>query len=89
MMAAETEAPVTPEVLEAGRYKLTQDPAGGWHIGRAVGTCERCQSCGCGEQADVIHVPAMFIALARQGGGMSALKAKLGGVMGRGRADGS
>jgi hypothetical protein len=83
-MAAEPVVEAQPEVLEAGRYKVFQDPAGAWVIARAVETCETCQSCGCGNQADPIHIPAMMIAMARQGGGMARIKDGLKGMMGRG-----
>jgi len=82
-MSAETEAPAQPELLEAGRYKAFQAPDGSWVLARATGTCETCQSCGCGEQADPIHIPAMFVAMAKQGGGLAKLKAAASNMVGR------
>jgi hypothetical protein len=70
-MTAEPQTETGPEVLEAGRY-------------RVVSTCETCQACGCGEQADPIQIPAMLIAMAKQGGGMSRIKEGLKGLVGRG-----
>ena len=84
-MSTETDAPAQPELLEAGRYKAFQAPDGSWVLARATGTCETCQSCGCGEQADPIHIPAMFVAMAKQGGGLAKMKQALGAVTGRGR----
>ena len=82
-MAAEQVA-AEPELLEGGRYKVFQDPAGAWVIARAVNTCESCAACGCGEQADPITVPAMLIAMARQGGGLGRIREGLKGLVGRG-----
>lgn len=45
-----------PEAVERGRYVLYEAPAG-LVLARAVGTCERCQSCGCGEQAEPMPLP--------------------------------
>ena len=65
------QAPAGPRVLEYGRYRVGEGADGGWMIARAVDTCERCQSCGCGDQAEVINVPAMVIRMARaQGPGL-------------------
>jgi hypothetical protein len=43
-------------VVEFGRYRLfvTEE---GLVLARAVDTCERCQSCGCGTQADPLPLP--------------------------------
>lgn len=79
--------PVEPVVLEHGRYRLFEAPDGGWVVARAVETCETCQNCGCGAQADPIVVPAMVIRIASSGGGNGML-GKLKAVMGRG-ADGT
>jgi len=81
-VSAETEAPVIPEVLEFGRYRVFQTPDGGWLLARAVDTCETCQGCGCGEQADPIQVPAMFVAMARQmdGGAVAKMKGLIKGA---------
>jgi len=81
-MSADTQA--EPAVLEFGRYRVFESPDGSWVLARARDTCDRCQGCGCGEQADAVHVPAMFVAMAKQGGGIGQLKAKLKGMVGRG-----
>jgi hypothetical protein len=75
-----TPAPAPPPVLEYGRYRVFEAPDGGWVVARAVDTCETCQACGCGDQADPIQIPAMVISMAKaQGGGMlSKLKAMTG-----------
>ena len=71
---AETGAvPEPPKALERGRYKLSEAPDGGWVVARAVGTCETCSNCGCGEQADLITVPGWVVALAKNGGGPMAM----------------
>jgi hypothetical protein len=80
----------TPAVLEHGRYKIFELPDGGWLISRAVDTCERCQSCGCGDQADKLSIPGMMVKMAAgmQGGGSGAVasaKAALRMVTGRDR----
>lgn len=43
-------------VVEHGRYRLFQTD-GGLVLARAVNTCERCQGCGCGQQADPLPLP--------------------------------
>lgn len=63
-----------PVILEAGRYRVFQAPDGGWVVARAVGTCERCQGCGCGTQAEPIQIPALVIKLALAQGGSLADK---------------
>lgn len=61
-----------PVVLELGRYRVFQAPDGGWVVARAVDTCERCQGCGCGTQAEPIAIPAMVIKVATmQGAGLA------------------
>lgn len=45
-----------PEAVERGRYVLFEAPDG-LVLSRAVDTCERCQSCGCGTQADPLPLP--------------------------------
>lgn len=71
-----------PVVIEYGRYRLFESPDGGWIVARAVGTCERCEHCGCGEQAELIMIPAMVVKMARaqqSGGGLlGKLKAMTG-----------
>jgi hypothetical protein len=83
-VTAEVQAPSEPTVLEFGRYRVFESPDGGWVIARAAATCDRCQSCGCGEQVDPIQVPAMVIAMAKQGGGLGKIKAGLKAVTGHG-----
>jgi len=93
VIPAAGQAPAAPAVLEQGRYKVFEDPDGSWVLARAVGTCERCQDCGCGDQADPVHVPAMIIAMARAqagngGGGVAGLMSKLKAMRGgRGTGD--
>jgi hypothetical protein len=43
-------------VVESGRYRVFQAD-GGLVLARAVDTCERCQGCGCGQQAEPIALP--------------------------------
>lgn len=43
-------------VVEVGRYRLFQTE-GGLVLARAVDTCERCQGCGCGQQAEPLALP--------------------------------
>jgi hypothetical protein len=43
-------------VVEVGRYRLFQTD-GGLILARAVDTCERCQECGCGQQAEPLPLP--------------------------------
>lgn len=81
---AEDELPV----LEHGRYRLWKTPDGGWLLARAAFTCDRCQSCGCGEQQDHVTVPGMMVRLAEAaqngGGGSLGMMRRL---MGRGRGN--
>lgn len=65
-----------PPVVEGpGRYVVFAAPDGGWVVARAVGICENCQNCGCGEQAEPIAIPAMVISLASSKGfSLSKLK---------------
>lgn len=72
-----------PGVIEGpGRYKVYETPDGGWTIARAIGICRNCQSCGCGEQAEPVQIPAMVVQLAKRQGGKSVL----GMLRGAGRA---
>jgi hypothetical protein len=82
-MGGNGQAAPEPVLLERGRYALRESPDGSWVVSRAVGTCETCRDCGCGDQADPIVIPAMVVALAkaRDGGGMMA---KLKGMVARG-----
>lgn len=59
-------------------------PDGGWVIARAVGICERCRGCGCGEQGEPVQIPGMVIAIAQQQGGKGGLMKMLKAVSGRG-----
>ncbi len=80
-MSQDTTTPATgagPEVIEAGRYKLSAAPDGGLVLARAAGTCARCQECGCGQQAALVSVPAMVLKLAQSGGGLARLRGMLG-----------
>lgn len=43
-------------VVEHGRYRLFQTDTG-LVLARAVDTCERCQECGCGQQAEPLALP--------------------------------
>lgn len=71
-----------PQVIEGpGRYIVREAPDGGWVVGRAVGLCKNCTGCGCGEQAELIEVPGMVIALAKRQGAGNLLGA-LGKVAG-------
>ena len=82
-LAAETAAAAPgPEVIEGGRYKVSRAPDGSWIIARATGTCDRCQGCGCGDQAELIQVPAMVVSLAQSGG--TGLMGKLKALRGAG-----
>lgn len=70
-----------PVLLERGRYAVRKAPDGGWVIARAVNLCETCQDHTCGDQADLIQIPAMVIQLAMsQGRGkiLGMLKAATG-----------
>jgi hypothetical protein len=80
--AAETGEPV---ILEAGRYRLYQAPDGAWVVARAVGLCETCQGCGCGDQAGPIQIPALVIKLALTPGG--GLLDKLKAIRAAGKAE--
>jgi hypothetical protein len=87
-MSAETEVQETtePVVLEYGRYRLFESPDGGWVVARAVGTCETCQNCGCGEQAEPIMIPAMVVKMARAQQNGGGLLSKFRAVTGLGNA---
>jgi hypothetical protein len=84
-MAADTATEAaTPPVIEGpGRYVVYQAPDGGWVVARAVGICETCQACGCGEQAEAIQVPALIISMASKSGN-GRLMGMLSRVAGRG-----
>lgn len=75
-----------PPVIEQGRYRVFEMPDGAWLIARAVDTCERCQACGCGTQADPVPVPAMIVQLAKaQGQGILARLRRKGTELAAGR----
>ena len=69
-MTDTTETSAEPDVVELGRYKVSEAPDGGWILARAINTCQSCRSHGCGEQAELVHIPAMVIKMARSQGGM-------------------
>ena len=50
-----------PPTLEQGRYRISETPDGGLRIARAVNTCETCQGCGCGEQAEQVNIPGWML----------------------------
>jgi hypothetical protein len=83
--STETETvPAGPPIIEGpGRYVVYKAPDGGWIIARAGELCGSCASCGCGEQAEPITIPAFAIAMAA-GQGRARLMAMLKGVSGRG-----
>lgn len=64
-----------PQVLAHGRFKLSQTPAGDLVAAAATGICDRCQSCGCGEQAEPRVIPAVMVKLLKG----KLLKGVLGG----------
>lgn len=79
-----TEANGKPPVIEGpGRYVVYAAPDGGWVIARAIGICERCEGCGCGEQAEPIQVPGLVISMA-QSQGKGKLLGMLKAATGRG-----
>ena len=91
MSATEVETAAGPVVLEYGRYRLFETPDGGMAVARAVETCDRCQDCGCGTQAEPIMVPGMVVKLARaqQGGGLLGKLKAVTGHGNNGSSDGS
>jgi hypothetical protein len=42
------------ETLEHGRYRVLSTPDHGMVILRTAATCDRCESCGCGEKREPI-----------------------------------
>jgi hypothetical protein len=57
---------VPAEPQERGRYAVYGQADGGLLIARATGLCERCQSCGCGEQAAPVGpIPGGLVQMAR------------------------
>jgi hypothetical protein len=79
----DTEAPRPPVIEGPGRYVVFQAPDGGWIVARAVELCDRCQGCGCGEQAEPIQIPSLVISMASQQG-KGKLLGMLKAVSGRG-----
>lgn len=75
MSEAEVQPAAEPVVVAFGRYKLIEEPGGDLIAAAAVGLCERCQGCGCGEQVEPRRIPAMIARV---------LAGKLKGVTGRG-----
>lgn len=57
----ETNGHTPPEPLEQGRYKVFPQ-ASGFIIARAVNTCDRCQSCDCGEQQEILDMSPAGVA---------------------------
>lgn len=59
-MSTPAETPVNsqvPPIVEGpGRYVVYEAPDG-WMLARAVGICDTCRNCGCGEQADPVSLP--------------------------------
>lgn len=75
-----------PAPLVRGRYAIFEAPDGGWAIARTESICERCQGCGCGEQAAQIDLPPMLIPFITGQASLSPGKAlgMLKGLMGNG-----
>ena len=71
----DVQAAAEPVVLAFGRYKLIEEPGGDLIAAAAVGLCERCQGCGCGEQVEPRRIPAIMARM---------LTGKLKGLTGRG-----
>jgi hypothetical protein len=77
--------PQQPEPSERGRYAIFEQPDGGLIIPRTSGLCERCASCGCGEQAEPLRVPGAIVRMARAAaegnGGMADRLKQMRGLM--------
>jgi hypothetical protein len=71
--------PAEPVTLERGRYRLSQTPDGGMTVARAVELCESCSECGCGQQAELITVPAFMMRMASAPGMAGKFRAMMGG----------
>jgi len=80
-MVAELEQDA-PALVGRGRYALTAMPDGSWVITRAAPLCDRCETCGCGEQGEPITVPAFAVNMLN-GGGLEALPAPMRAIFGR------
>jgi hypothetical protein len=59
----QAEAETAPALLERARHAITGMPDGSWVITRAGPLCERCESCGCGEQQEPITVPSFAVGM--------------------------
>ena len=93
MTATETPgAEAGPQLVARGRFALTAMPDGSLVLRHAIPLCERCESCGCGEQRDPITIPAMLASIIRAHGegkriGVAQLRSLAAMAMG-GRAGG-
>jgi hypothetical protein len=58
-----TAAEAGPRLLTRGRFALTEMPDGSLVVTRAAPLCATCEGCGCGEQEEPIHVPALLVSL--------------------------
>ena len=83
-MAADAIPAPDPVTLEYGRYRVFETPDGGWVIARAQGTCETCEHHDCGEQAEPVQVPGMFVKMARAQADGGGLMARAKGLIGLG-----
>jgi hypothetical protein len=72
----DTDSP-PPEPAQRGRYAIYEQADGGLVIPRSTGLCERCAACGCGEQAEPLHVPGALVKMAQSAAGGK------GGIMGK------
>ena len=83
-MSAETEQQAGPEVLAVGRFRISQENGMVWASAR-TNTCERCQSCDCGDEPVTRAVPAAMVQMLmtlQQGTGKA--KRRLKGAFGGG-----
>ena len=74
-MGEQAEAP-EPQLLWRGRAAASEMPNGDVRIMGASPLCERCSTCGCGEQEELVSAPAMAVAAWRamkNGNGKGAL----------------
>lgn len=89
-MTEVTEAPEAPAVaepvlIESGRYKLWQTPDGSPAVARATGICERCESCGCGEQQALLTMASMIQAAMANGISLGKITGTFSGMFRKGR----
>jgi hypothetical protein len=54
-----------PGLIVRGRYALVDLPDGRMQLPWSSGPCDRCASCGCGEQMDPFILPAAVAGLIR------------------------